>query len=524
MEEKKLSIYGVGPYYGGSIIILTVIGFILSKRSFMAVGGIKAWPLQTLFVILGVILCVEGIVLYLKSVLGKNKIDTYLEQGELCISGVYGIVRNPIYSGLMFVCSGVLFFAQNLFLLVLPIFFWLKMSILLVFTEEKWLKERFGESYLTYRKQVNRCIPWFPKKTVKRRIANMAAILVGGCLFLYIMAGFIYGLYFQIRFDTEEFWMLQTEYFDDLQRERYDFTSNQGQRLAGYLYRNSEEGQRGVVVIAHGYAAGGHAGYMPYINELAQGGYYVFAYDATGTDNSEGDSIIGLPQQVIDMDYAIQFVEALPETKNLPVMLWGHSWGGYTVTNELKLHPEVKACVVNAGFNLSSDLIKSWGLNIVGKPTYVLMPFIKIYERQLFGEVSGYTALDAFANCDTAVLAYQCENDTVVPRQYGFDMWQEVYGDSDRFSFRLITNHEEEDCHSQMFNSLEYIAWGTSFDEESGYNAWFESLDYDYRKESERFVREKEEFLSGVLDRKFWANRADHEMFQEILAFYDANL
>ena len=61
--------------------------------------------------------------------------------------------------------------------------------------------------------------------------------------------------------------------------------------------------------MAHGLGGGGHNSYMDCANYFARHGYYVFAYDATGNDESEGEGVGGLPQGVIDLDYAISFVE-----------------------------------------------------------------------------------------------------------------------------------------------------------------------------------------------------------------------
>ena len=70
---------------------------------------------------------------------------------------------------------------------------------------------------------------------------------------------------------------------------------------------------------------------MPVINRLASGGYYVFAYDAHGNDNSGGNSVRGLPQGIADLALAIEHVSCIEEYKGLPVMLFGHSWGAYSV-------------------------------------------------------------------------------------------------------------------------------------------------------------------------------------------------
>ena len=81
-------------------------------------------------------------------------------------------------------------------------------------------------------------------------------------------------------------------------------------------------------VIAHGFGGGGHNSYMDVANYFASNGYYVFAYDVTGCDKSEGEGVGGVPQGVIDLDHAISFVEDNNEIPELPIMLFGHSWGG----------------------------------------------------------------------------------------------------------------------------------------------------------------------------------------------------
>ena len=58
---------------------------------------------------------------------------------------------------------------------------------------------------------------------------------------------------------------------------------------------------------------------MDFLYSIAQHDYFVFAYDATGNDESEGDSVEGLPQGVIDLDNVITFVEQQDEFKDLPI-------------------------------------------------------------------------------------------------------------------------------------------------------------------------------------------------------------
>ena len=79
-------------------------------------------------------------------------------------TGVYSMVRNPIYSAFLLVCIGAILIADNLVLFIIPIIGWIYMTLMLKNTEEKWLLNLYGQEYADYCKRVNRCLPWFPRK------------------------------------------------------------------------------------------------------------------------------------------------------------------------------------------------------------------------------------------------------------------------------------------------------------------------------------------------------------------------
>lgn len=163
-SPAHLPIYGVGPYYGLGIIILTAVGIVLSVIGVLDSGKTTSNILSVIMVVLGIILIIEGFLVWRFAAIGKGSVDNYIKNNKLCKTGVYSIVRNPCYSGIMYMCSGAVFIARNLWLLLLPIIFWVAMTILMKKTEEKWLAELYGQEYTDYCKKVNRCIPWFPKK------------------------------------------------------------------------------------------------------------------------------------------------------------------------------------------------------------------------------------------------------------------------------------------------------------------------------------------------------------------------
>lgn len=156
--KDKMPVFGVGPIYVISIFIITLIGIIIEEKNYLSFGKILKFVFQ--IKLIGVILIIFGIFLWVYAVV-YQKINIEIIEGKLITSGVYGIVRNPVYSAFTFICTGILLLRCNLYLLILPIFFYIFLWILMINTEEKWLEEKFGEEYINYKKSVNRIIPWF---------------------------------------------------------------------------------------------------------------------------------------------------------------------------------------------------------------------------------------------------------------------------------------------------------------------------------------------------------------------------
>ena len=325
----------------------------------------------------------------------------------------------------------------------------------------------------------------------------------------------MYNDNFNVRGDSYEPLMLRLEDFDGLNCTEYTFPSNKGQNLAGYLYSTGDE-QRGIVVIAHGFGGGGHNSYMDVAEFFAQNGYYVFAYDATGCDKSEGEGVGGVPQGVIDLDYAISFVEESNEIPDLPIVLFGHSWGGYCVSSVLTYHPEIKAVIECSGFNRSSDMFESGGKSQAGDVIYTMTPFIRIHELFKYGRYASNTAMDGFDSTDAAVMIVHSADDDVIGIEYGYDIYYEKYQNDPRFTFIRF----EDRGHNEIFNDPENN-YKDEFNAE--FDTWLETLDYDYNAEDniERFKEDKAEYIKENLDHVRWSTRLDEELFTRFLDFYN---
>jgi protein-S-isoprenylcysteine O-methyltransferase Ste14 len=113
------------------------------------------WGLTGLFSLIAALLLLWGV-----AELGTNltPLPHPKDDGKLVSSGVYGVVRHPIYSGVIFLALAYSCWqwslAHAIGALLLLLFFDIKAR-----KEESWLRDKFAD-YDAYRSQVKKLIPW----------------------------------------------------------------------------------------------------------------------------------------------------------------------------------------------------------------------------------------------------------------------------------------------------------------------------------------------------------------------------
>lgn len=274
------------------------------------------------------------------------------------------------------------------------------------------------------------------KRKTKILFTVGAILILLVLLSLLALSIYIYQSNFNLRFETAPESMQTPDAFSGLLRERNSFASNKGQTLIGYTYfKNDAPAAKAVIIMAHGFGGGGHTTYMDTADYFATNGYVVFAYDATGNDESEGDGVGGMPQGLIDLDYAVRFVKQNPEFAGLPIMLFGHSWGAYSAGSVLSLHPDIKAVVMGAGFNQSIDMIEEEGRRLAGSGIDLILPWISLIEHVKFGKYASYSCLDGFASSNAGVMIVHSVDDEVVSFAKQFEQFYHAYQNDPRFVF-----------------------------------------------------------------------------------------
>jgi alpha-beta hydrolase superfamily lysophospholipase len=247
-------------------------------------------------------------------------------------------------------------------------------------------------------------------------ILKLLLILLGIPL-LYIAGTFVFMLVFFWRKtpnDDNVDGILRR--FPDLTYEKVQFASNRGQMLKGWIYRKGDGLKKGVVVFSHG-LGGTHIENINQIDFFAERGFVVFGFDNTGSGESDGNSMVDLPQATIDLDFALRFIEGREEFVNLPVLLFGHSWGGFAVCTMLSTPHKIAGVVSCSGFDSPSELKQASVGNFLGIFTGAIVSTANLFSRIRFGSKANRTAMESLAAATAPVLIIHSKDDDVVAFQ-----------------------------------------------------------------------------------------------------------
>lgn len=293
---------------------------------------------------------------------------------------------------------------------------------------------------------------------------------------------------------------------NDYERELIKFKSGPNQ-LQGYLY--GKQNTKGLVVVSHGIGSGAED-YIPETLYFVDNGYQVFSFDNTGSHLSEGESLVGLSQSVIDLDAALSYIESEPRFDDLPIFLYGHSWGGYAVTAIFNYDHDIAASVSVAGFNKPMDTVLEWAKGKMGNFAYVEYPYIYIYQKLLFGKNANMSAVNGINNTDTPILIIHGEKDTTV-----------VYNGSGTIAYRdEITNpnvqykvcsNDRQNDHDGLYMSLDAIKY-------------LDEVNMKYNELKDRYngniPKEAESNFYADID-KHKASELDSLFMQDVILFYE---
>ncbi len=186
--------------------------------------------------------------------------------------------------------------------------------------------------------------------------------------------------------------------------------------LTGYLYSASGEDKKDTLIVL----APGHNScsdnYLWQVYELINLGWSVFSFDATGCCSSKGSSAIGFPQEILDLNAALSYLEDGGNLGFSNIAILGHSRGGYAAVCSLRFNKNVSAVVSVSGINSAMEATLGYAENYVGPLAYGNYGFLWLYQAMLFGgKTASLRADKVLESSAVPVLLIHGQDDTTVP-------------------------------------------------------------------------------------------------------------
>lgn len=155
---REISRWGVGP------------SIMLSAGVYAAVAGLATWlwpdvclvtvvP-RIIFLVAGIVLLIVGIPTLL---VAARAATLAYNSDKLATTGIFGLVRNPVYSAwIIFIIPGLVLLSRSW-----PLFFTPAIAYMIFKTrikrENEYLERHFGQAYRDYKAHVNELVP-FPRR------------------------------------------------------------------------------------------------------------------------------------------------------------------------------------------------------------------------------------------------------------------------------------------------------------------------------------------------------------------------
>lgn len=233
--------------------------------------------------------------------------------------------------------------------------------------------------------------------------------IIGAFLVIFsIIAIWGIGIAHKIVFERVDYEQYDSEHYllysdlDEKQYPRDTLKIQSGKNiLTGYLY--GANNTNGLIIISPGHTDANDIKLYE-ITYFVDNNWKVLCYDYTGCYNSEGSSMVGYTQSVHDLDSVLTYVENSNDYQDIPIVLFGHSLGGYASAAVLKYKHSVKVAIIASGFDTPKE---QWTYSIeryTGVFHYVLRPFTAMFISLEYGKEQNLSAVDGINSVEIPIL------------------------------------------------------------------------------------------------------------------------
>lgn len=204
------------------------------------------------------------------------------------------------------------------------------------------------------------------------------------------------------------------EDFPGLKREVGTFINANKCKISYFYYYFDNYQKDKIVLFCHGLGPG-HTAYLMEIVSLAKRGYRILTLDYQGCDQSEGKNMYSLNQPTKDTLALLDYLKI-----DLPIVVIGHSLGGYNSLNLINIRKDIKKAVIISGF-LSIALEVSTAV----KSKFIINGILR-YERKVLPELFKVDNIEYLKTTDDNLLFIHSEDDMMVPYPSSMKIVEEI--------------------------------------------------------------------------------------------------
>ena len=223
-------------------------------------------------------------------------------------------------------------------------------------------------------------------------------------------------------------------------REVIRFPSGDNE-LVGYRYDVPDP--KGLIVVVNGIGAGVDS-HLPEIQYFTAHGYSAVVWDNTGIGDSEGRWSVGMQQIKLDLLAYLSWREAETPDSELPVLLYGHSAGGYAACTALATDHRVDGVICVSAYESPIDIMLWHARNRVGVLADTQAPFLRLENWFLFGADADCSAFEAINGAKVPVLIVHGDSDDLVPYDQGLTQFEDQYTNPRVRCVEITTEYRNE--------------------------------------------------------------------------------
>ena len=265
-------------------------------------------------------------------------------------------------------------------------------------------------------------------------------LILAAVILVFAYSKKVYAFFLGKRFDDDGtlHYFSCEDYADIGLTKREGNVISDGNELKYYIYENQSVSKKEYILFCHGLGAG-HVQYMEEIAFFVKNGYQVFTYDVRGCLNSKGDGIGSFSSALMDMHNVLLFIESLSEFNDRPILLYGHSMGGFCVNNiPVFNHKNIIGGVSVASFNTVKNVFHDLVVKIGGKKSAVIAKLMTKEESNYYKQLGSLSSVESLKLVKYPMLMISGDKDQFIFYEKNHKVYESEFKDNPLFTFMTV--------------------------------------------------------------------------------------